>query len=112
MSAQYLNTKREMQMVVKEFRDNVTRTYNSLARKHLKERKKLLLLKKNSETNLKTLLVSCPPIINPATKFRSTNLAVSLDGNREDTINMQELSQSDYKYATSAAYISQLNAKK
>ena len=40
----YLETKREMQLIVQEFRDNITRTYNQLKARHLKERKKLACL--------------------------------------------------------------------
>ena len=46
----YLETKREMQLVVQEFRDNITRTYNQLKARHLKERKKLIrLIKQENE---------------------------------------------------------------
>ena len=59
-----------MQLVAQEFRDNITRTYNQLKARHLKERKKLVhLMKQENEQRglrIEDIRVSPTPRARPA----------------------------------------------
>ena len=90
LATRYLEAKREMQLVVQEFRDNITRTYNQLKARHLKERKKLVSLMKleNERRGLSECLRGEGNMISPTPRARPVRFA---DKDTIDIINNEHV---------------------
>ena len=82
-----------MQLVVQEFRDNITTTYNKLKARHLKERKKLirLIIQENERRGLgmENNRVSPTPRARPVDFARNNLGAMNVDLN---TFEMEKFS--------------------
>ena len=97
----HLATKRDMTLVMQEFRDNITKTYNQLKAKHLKERKKLvrLIKQENERPSLSACLEGEDNRVIPTPRARPVYLnkgfVDNLDIDYPDLFAMNELSSAN-----------------